>query len=314
MNPPIQKECPLCGYRECKLAPYADRKAGSYECGNCGKFVITAEALQALGDEGWKLAPYVVQQNSANKTPVFYSSQAAIPQGAGTPDVGIDAVIASFPVSVPERLDRALMNLAAATRHLGQTIAIRSEGANPLLFAKNSSEVFFTIQHFESEGYIKGKTTSLPTEISATGKGLARVSDLQRGLFGSQNKQAFIAMSFHKTLDGAWADGLKLGIEDCSYHALRVDGKEHNDKICDVIIAEIRRSKFLVADFTLHRAGVYFEAGLMMGLGRPVIFTCRSDDLKNAHFDTRQYNHIAWDTPADLREKLKRRIQATIIP
>ncbi len=45
-----------------------------------------------------------------------------------------------------------------------------------------------------------------------------------------------------------------------------------------------------------------------MGLGRPVIFTCRNDELNQAHFDTRQYNHIAWDTPAELREKLKRRI------
>src|SRR5712671_1329676 len=86
------------------------------------------------------------------------------------------------PVAVAERLDRGLMNLASVTRHLGQNIAIRSDGANPLLLAKNSSEVFFTIQHFESEGYIKGKTASPPTEISLTGKGLARVSDLQRGL------------------------------------------------------------------------------------------------------------------------------------
>jgi nucleoside 2-deoxyribosyltransferase len=80
-----------------------------------------------------------------------------------------------------------------------------------------------------------------------------------------------------------------------------------------VIVAEIRKSKFLVADFTGHRGGVYFEAGLMMGLGRPVIFTCRDADLSSAHFDTRQYNHIGWTTPAELREKLKRRIEATIL-
>jgi nucleoside 2-deoxyribosyltransferase len=145
-----------------------------------------------------------------------------------------------------------------------------------------------------------------------TAKALNRVADLQRGLFGPLNKQVFVAMSFDSSLDGAWADGLKLGIEDCGYEALRVDRKQHNEKICDVIIAEIRKSKFLVADFTLHRNGVYFESGMMMGLGRPVIFTCRKDDLGNAHFDTRQYNHIEWETPAELREKLKSRIQATI--
>ena len=121
-------------------------------------------------------------------------------------------------------------------------------------------------------------------------------------------------MSFDGSLDNAWTDGLKLGIEDCGYDALRVDRKQHNEKICDVIIAEIRKSKFLVADFTRHRNGVYFEAGMMMGLGRPVIFTCQKDDLGKVHFDTRQYNHIEWETPAELREKLKSRIQATIAP
>jgi nucleoside 2-deoxyribosyltransferase len=152
----------------------------------------------------------------------------------------------------------------------------------------------------------------LPTSIIVTAKGLNRAADLQRGLFGPLNKQVFVAMSFDSSLDGAWADGLKLGIEDCGYEALRVDRKQHNEKICDVIIAEIRKSKFLVADFTLHRNGVYFEAGMMMGLGRPVIFTCRKDELDEAHFDTRQYNHIEWETPVELRQKLKSRIQATI--
>jgi nucleoside 2-deoxyribosyltransferase len=204
------------------------------------------------------------------------------------------------------------MNLASATKHLGQSIKIGSEGANPLLIAKNSSEVFFVIQQFEQDGYIKGKTTALPTHISLTGKGLNRAADLQRGLFGPFNKQVFVAMSFDKSLDQAWADGLKLGVEDCGYRALRIDAKEHNEKICDIIVAEIRQSKFLIADFTFHRGGVYFEAGFMMGLERPVIFTCRNDELNKAHFDTRQYNHIGWDQPNDLREKLKRRIQATI--
>ena len=56
---------------------------------------------------------------------------------------------------------------------------------------------------------------------------------------------------------------------------MRVDFVEHNDKICDKIVAEIRTCQFLVADGTLQRAGVYFDAGFEMGLGRPVIWTCR---------------------------------------
>jgi len=93
---------------------------------------------------------------------------------------------------------------------------------------------------------------------------------------------------------------------------IRIDRVHHNEKICDKIVAEIRTCQFLIADVTLQRAGVYFEAGFAMGLGRQVIWTCRDDDLKNVHFDTRQYNHIVWKEPGDLRMQLADRIKATI--
>jgi hypothetical protein len=94
--------------------------------------------------------------------------------------------------------------------------------------------------------------------------------------------------------------------------AFRVDKAQHNEDINDKIIAEMRRSKFMVSDFTGHRLGVYFEAGFMLGLGRGVIFTCKEGEIGQAHFDTSHRNHVIWKDAADLREKLKTRIQGTI--
>ena len=69
---------------------------------------------------------------------------------------------------------------------------------------------------------------------------------------------------------------LNCGIEDAGYEAVRIDEKEHTNKIDDEIIAEIRRSRFVVADFTQGkdgaRGGVYYEAGFAHGLGIEVIF------------------------------------------
>src|SRR6478672_5340023 len=59
----------------------------------------------------------------------------------------------------------------------------------------------------------------------------------------------------------------------CKFTIVRPDRVEHNDNVNDRIISEIRSCQFMVADFTLHRNGVYFEAGLASGLGRPVICT-----------------------------------------
>ncbi len=122
--------------------------------------------------------------------------------------------------------------------------------------------------------------------------------------------QAFVAMWFDPSVSDAWTDGIRLGLEDAGYTAVRLDAVEHNEKIDDRIIAEIRRSGLLVADLTGGRANVYFEAGFAMGLGIPVIWTCREDHLKDLHFDTRQYNYIAWTTPVDLRDRLRARVEA----
>jgi hypothetical protein len=49
-----------------------------------------------------------------------------------------------------------------------------------------------------------------------------------------------------------------------------------------------------------------------MGLEKRVIWTCHDDSLKFVHFDTRQFNHIVWTDPADLKTKLKNRIGAVL--
>jgi hypothetical protein len=77
-------------------------------------------------------------------------------------------------------------------------------------------------------------------------------------------------------------------------------------------MASISGSRFVVADFTGSRGGVYYEAGFADGLDLPVIFMCREGD--ELHFDIRQYNCIFWKTDglADARERLKNRILATL--
>ena len=71
-----------------------------------------------------------------------------------------------------------------------------------------------------------------------------------------------------------------------------------------------------MADFTHGEGGargsVYYEAGFAHGFKIPVIFTCRKNAIKCIHFDTRQYNHIVWETSIELKERLTNRIAAVI--
>ncbi len=146
-----------------------------------------------------------------------------------------------------------------------------------------------------------------------TVSGYRRIAEQKINL---DSAQAFVAMWLDDSMDEAFDNGVRLAIKDAGYNPLRIDQKPDIDKIDDEIIAEIRRSRFLVADFTHGeggaRGGVYFEAGFAHGLGIPVIYTCRNDMIDKLHFDTRQYAHIVWDTPEDLRSELKNRIIARI--
>ena len=122
----------------------------------------------------------------------------------------------------------------------------------------------------------------------------------------------------------AYENGVKLAVQDAGYEPVRIDRREHSNKIDDEIISEIRRSRFVIADFTcgtvtsegrevaIPRGGVYYETGFAQGLGLPVIWTCRKDQIDQVHFDTRQFNHILWTEPHDLREKLRNRVGAVI--
>ena len=164
---------------------------------------------------------------------------------------------------------------------------------------------WITSQRFISGGY--GAT------VVVTVEGHSHIADIDTNIDSSQ---VFVAMWFDDSMDEAYAEGIELGIRDAGFNPLRIDQKEHINKIDDEMIEEIRRSRFLVADFTHGddgaRGGVYYEAGFAHGLDLPVIFSCREDAVNTLHFDTDHYNHIVWSNPEELRGKLRARIIAVI--
>jgi hypothetical protein len=138
--------------------------------------------------------------------------------------------------------------------------------------------------------------------------------DQLRQADNSASRIGFIAMSFRPEFTELYEQGIAPGIRSAGFEPLRIDRTEHNNRIDDEIIATIRRSRFLVGDFTADRGGIYFEAGYAMGFGIRVIWTVRSDALAAVHFDNRQYNFIRWEDGKwpDLQKALKNRIEATI--
>lgn len=154
---------------------------------------------------------------------------------------------------------------------------------------------------------------SLRHDDRATGlsvKGLLTVEALE--VSKTVSKQGFVAMSFDPSLRDLWIDGFAPAIQAAGFRPLRIDNKDYVGGISDEIIAEIRKSRFVVVDYTKQANGVYFEAGFALGIGLTVIPTCHVDEVNKLHFDIRHLNTLLWQTPSDLVSRLSNRI-ATVV-
>ena len=176
-------------------------------------------------------------------------------------------------------------------------------------------EVTYLVGYLVDMGWIRRPNPKL-TFYRITVGGYARLAEIEE--VATDSSKAFVAMWFHESMDEVWENAIKPGIEDAGYEAIRIDRKEHLNKIDDEIITELRRARFIVADFTHGddgpRGGVYYEAGFAYGLKLPFIFSCREDSIGKVHFDTRQYPHILWEAEKldEFRHRLATRISATI--
>jgi len=286
-----------------------------------GRYFVTMEATMslrgiALPPEQAKLTTWLNQQRRA---------------GVDCPEITtgiVENVKARAPMSFSNKIDAFFECILRQNLYIGEAIYLvniipNTKGLfNEMRIAcecQNDNELFHLFQIFQAENFLR---TQSDGGFLLTEKGYSKLDELS--IKRPDTRRVFVAMWFDTAMTDAFELGMKPAIEDAGFEAVRIDRKEHNNKIDDEIIMEIRRAKFIVADFTagtinsestthyLPRGGVYYEAGFAMGLGIPVIWTVRSDQIGSVHFDTRQFAHITWTTPQDLNDALYKRIAAVI--
>ena len=273
-----------------------------------GAYELTDDAedwLDQLGETGKaRLTTWLVDQRR---------------NGVNTPAVTSDAVEYTRkkrPLPVHERAERLLQCMAEQSEAVGTAVLVDAENDPAHAWSESThfDDVYYFLNYLFEKGWIQGHRGSDGSFAGTlTVDGYSRIADQASN---TDSSQAFVAMWFGDEMDDAYEQGIRLGIEAAGYTPMRIDRKANVNKIDDEIIAEIRRSRFLVADFTHGeggaRGGVYYEAGFAYGLGLPVIYTCRKTMEDDIHFDTRQYYHIFWETLAELRDRLAQRIEALI--
>ncbi|MGA2148046.1 MAG: nucleoside 2-deoxyribosyltransferase [Bryobacteraceae bacterium] len=213
---------------------------------------------------------------------------------------------------VDDNIDKLLHLIARRLGRPGGTASFNLNSDFTLIDCYTNAEFHHYLQFIADERLAESSFSgNVKATVALTLKGWSRVQPLSRP--GGIPGQCFVAMWFTEDLRSIYESGIELAIRDAGFEPLRIDRKEHNNEITDEIMAGIRNCQFMVADFTGQRAGVYYEAGFAMGLGRPVIWCCRKDEIGNLHFDTNHKNHIDWESAKELRERLYKRIRATIL-
>ena len=240
-----------------------------------------------------KVSGWIYDQNSLELTPTLTAE--------------ILEQIRSIPsLSLLEKADRLIKHIAKEYQHYDSEVNAIHPHCISAIHGKNGREVTSVVALLKNKRYVEYSSADRARIIH---EGWIHVEHLQKVMVDS--KQGFVAMWFDPDLNEAYEQGFESAIKNAGYVPIRIDRTEHVNKGDDEIIAQIRRSRFVVADFTGNRGGVYFEAGFALGLNIPVIWTCKRGEA-NLHFDIRQFNCIFWEDPDELAKRLQVRIEAVI--
>jgi len=296
--------CPICNLP--KGFEVVERgETACYECVRCGRYRLTGSAEVLLQNEiptpRYRISAVTRQAHERGAMTTLTTDNLELDS--------FESAVASVrpPDGLIDGIDRALVVIVEKQPTDADYVKLDHNLDYPLVCAPDGATLKRYLRTAETEGLLHSGKSDGAVGYIPTYAGWQRYEQIRSSI--ARSEQVFVAMWFHDDLDEAYSSGIAPAIRDTGYDPYMVKDVEHNGKIDDLIVTQIRRSTLLVADFTGHRPNVYYEAGLADGLGIPVIRTVRRSDSSDLHFDTRQYSHLVWETPEDLREQLRRRIE-----
>lgn len=272
------------------------------ECPLCGYYRMTEEAIlfrkPNLPKEDLILFSGYLRNNSSERNVILLYSKDIME---------INKIIAPYKrLTVIDKINLILRYVGDSLKFLGDRIQLKDTDYTKF-YCLNSDEIVHIYGYLVDNGFLAEDPYPL---CRLTVRGWQAYQEL--GRINIESKKVFVAMNFDPEFKYVFDEAIFPACDVCGFIAFRVDSEEHTQKICDKVIADIKESRFLIADFTGQKHGVYFEAGFARGLGLEVIWTCKEEDKDNLHFDTRQYSHILWKDQDDFKNQLINKIKAVI--
>lgn len=298
-------DCPICKLSAKDVKPQYAGDTCHINCARCGRYAISRTMFSVATNRpaNFKLSAWIRSREDLADPPLITTNSF---EGSG---------VALPNYRLAEKQLLFLRSLERKSPFAGKRVEIIKEFDFPLAWCTSSEEFDYLIRSLVDRKLVSVNMhvepeSTIALELIVTPEGWdfldahAKPSQL--------SNQAFIAMAFADEMLPAWTDGIDPALRSVGYQPYRTDAAPHIDRIDVKIMAEIRNSRLVVADVTLQRPGVYFEAGFAIGLGLPVFWSVREDDVDRVHFDTRQYNHIVWKNVEHLKEQLATFVYAVV--
>ncbi len=302
-------KCKFCG-ADITIGSSATPEIDGIDCPRCGFYGMSKSALACsltLAMEELLLFSGYLRNNSSRSNPILLFADRLKKEE-------IEITIAPLKrLSILDKIDGITRFIGRNSKSLDERVPINVFNDYTKFYCFSLEELVAMLNNLKSRNLIDLAKLSDPYTkgVCLTVDGWQKYDQLRE--ININSKKVFIAMSFDPQLKPI-EHAVVTACGECNFKAFRVDSKEHTEKICDKIIADIKESRFIVADFTQNKHGVYFETGFALGLGLPVIWTCKDEEeeKKQLHFDTRQYNHIFWKDVEDLKKQLIDKIKVVI--
>ena len=297
-------ECTVCKNPNANIHDFGRSVLKHVECPRCGWYRIHHLAVEDR----------IIDQISTEDRMLFsgflrnHTSQANPMELLSANIISIPETIAQYKKLTAIDKVHNVIRFLAERSSIGSPVRLDLEMDYTRFYCKGVTELRHIRDYLDKTGIIK--ISSQQSDPILTIDGWQKYESLRE--INQHSKRVFVAMSFNGDLDAVFKSIEEACEASGEFKAYRVDMEEHNEKICDKIIAEIKSSRFVIADFTGQRHNVYYEAGFAKGMGLEVIWCCKEDEKDNLKFDIRQYNHILWKNCEDLKERLINRIQARL--
>ena len=301
----MSENCLICNTENVvELPNFGDYK--HFECSVCTEYKISGTALASQGginsfdqDQKAVLCSIVYDYYKNKQEPFFIKSG------------NVNSELINAQRKNPAEILNRLVEFLYEDKYQLGYVTISDFEFYPILQTFNKHAIKGYFEELNEQKITKD-FSSIPNQYQGclTLKGFEVYEELKKGK--AKSNQVFMALQYNnEPAANFYKNSLIPALEE-----FKLDLKDLRDlsKMDDLLVAqmeaEIRQSKFLIADITplkhekcpdinIHNANVYWEAGFARGLGKPVLLLCEASKFEKLPFDTGGFLHVQYDLSSE---------------